>query len=45
MICKEINTMRGVHCFRVDKVYPVERFLRLSVFPWCKDRPLIVMLW
>ena len=22
-----------------------QRFLRLSVFPWCKDRPLIVMLW
>ena len=21
------------------------RFLRLSVFPWCKDKPQIVMLW
>ena len=26
-------------------MYPIERFLRLSVFPWCKGRPLIVMLW
>ena len=29
----------------MDKVHPIERFLRLSVFPWCKDRPLIVMSW
>ena len=21
------------------------RFLRLSVFPWCRERPQIVMLW
>ena len=43
--------MRGVHLFRVERVYPVEkliffsRFLRLSVFPWYKDSPQIVMLW
>ena len=35
----------------MERVYPVEKlifvrdFLRLSVFPWCKDSLQIVMLW
>jgi len=50
-ICAQISAMRGVHWSRVERVYPVERwifcsrFLRLSVFPRCKDSRQIVMLW
>ena len=31
--------MWDVHRFRADRVYLVERFLRLSEFPWYNIRP------
>ena len=29
----------------VELKHSFPKFLRLSVFPWCRERPYIVMLW